>query len=429
MAGAVFDARGRYGLRIADTRAETLSFQVEVASLTGSSGDVAWKAGAPEKAVAVLPGQTLVEGVPSASIDDALPAGDVPAFPDGAGGTRPFVLAGETHSIRVAITHEFFNVVQGSGLPAGLTVTLASAEDPAAEVSTLSSFPGRAEGDVTVRSLRARIGATLVPTLENGGAIVPLASRPFTVRPGPAEELAVLLPGQTLRSGVPEIPGGAPDRAAFASGVPFGSGETPGGERISVRVMAVDRFGNPAPDAESPVLLVDRGATESGGTAAATSDTAAGSPVTIPGPFAAPDFTGGILVVVSDGTGSEEARVLAVDPGVSLTVDRLGRAFTTPSVAPLDLGSLEGKLAAVGQRFATLVSGAEASTDLPAGSTLTVLLDGDPALDTPVDLSGLSGGPAIAAGLEGQVRAAAQGTSSGPASSRGSRTPPAGTSS
>jgi adhesin/invasin len=349
-------------------------------------------AAAPLYVALVLPGESLHQGVAAGRYDEAVV------------GAPQSQTAGVPFDAPVGVFDAFFNRVAASRLPSGLRISVSSPTDtqaPAVAVVTFLAPP-------RFTNLLARGDERLTLLIENAGPLEPLDSHPFAVQPGATAGVVVLLPGQTLRSGVRPLVGGIPDLAALVAGEPFGGGAALAGERFRVEAYAVDAFGNIDFSIDDHLVLTGAEVLVPGTAVQAKSDPVAGTLVVVQGAFPPGDFAPGRLVLLGGSTGGERARVVGAEANVSITVDRLGSSYTKPLVTPLrvDLSRGEGRFA-LGQRFATVISRADAPTGIASASTLQVTIDAT--ATALVTLDQLGSGAEIAGALQEQVRSQAAG--------------------
>jgi hypothetical protein len=382
---------------------------------------------APRLVIALLPGQSLVPG-------SGLSAGGQPDAGRGRAGEPfegGFARAGEPFNARAIVTDPFFNAVPPGAVPADLALTLRDPGDPAAPASPVPPFSAAAASEVSVAPFLASLDRRLVLETNGPSALELIDSSPFHVYPGPTARIAILLPGQQLASGVAARPDGSPDLGAIVSGTPFGGEEIAADQRFTARAVAVDRHGNwnfrHEVDLDRPDTILLRaldGPTPGSPAVDATNNPAAGRLVLVSGDFGSA-FAPGSLVLVDDDAADafapkEDARVVSVEPGVSITLERLTRSYTAPRVTLYleeDLIGMPpegGDRFPAAQRFGVAVSAIGAATSLASSAENLVLSLGgfpEPPLvrEVAVDLSGVSGGAAIAAAIQSQVRAAAAG--------------------
>ncbi len=403
-----FAPDGTFGVCIANTKAEAVTFTLDHASIPPiPSAKVAWRPASPAKMIAVLPGQALKPGIPDGDFAKAVSPAQPLRFPSGQPGVMlPHATAGVAFQIQVYVTDRYFNRARKEDLPAEMEI--------AVRVSGLTSG-GLTFDSVSETLLNGSFEASLAgwdrrltQVLKNAGAIQPVDSHPFEVQPGPAVALAVILPGQTLQSGVQPI-GGAPDLQRIVDGTPFGTGSVVANQRFKAEVYAVDAFGNINFSQDHHAVLVDDGVLAPGVSVRSTGNATAGERVVIPGPIDIQAFPiGSIIRIESTNAAVEIAIVISVDPGASMTVDALELNHTSPLLT--SLGAIPTGTYQVAQRRAALLSGERAAQSFgTADAGLTVTFNSDPALVASVDLAGRNSGAEIAAAIQSQVRAHAAG--------------------
>ncbi len=206
--------------------------------------------GPPARTVVLLPGETLTPGV--ADFEQAVTGTVLP-------GT-----AGTPFQVRVVAVDQFFNPVSPPGTP-GLAANFL---DPATVTIDPPVFDGNGQFTFTVKDTRAEgpVRFTATSTLPEN-----LPSHPFRIDPGPTASVAIVLPGQTLQTGVP-------------AGIPPLSG-TPNTiqvrARFTVQVYAVDAFGNINFSENGSVRLFTDETVPTEGRRFGTVISAEGAPITI----------------------------------------------------------------------------------------------------------------------------------------------------
>jgi hypothetical protein len=368
------------------------------------------------RVVVLLPGQSLSGGLLA-----PLGAGKGGESGDGVGAAAvEELIAGEPFTVRVRAVDRFDNPIDVRALPEGLRITLTFPVDPAAPAIEVPPLDATSQASVSVTNLLASSQHRIVPVLENTGALTAVPSSTYSVQPGPTADLVVLLPGQTLNSGVRAAPGAPvpsldPDQGVVR-GVPFDGESVHPGATFRVRVVAVDRHGNwnfrTSPGTAVRALLAsDDVLVETGGAVEATNELGRGELVVVQGNLDVSSFAAGRLVrvratPVDPSPGEEVSRVVAVVPGASVTLDRLERGYLRPNVTPLDVNFDPAERSfAVGQRFGTSISGIDAATSVPApAADLVVRIDDLPAA---ASLSSAMTGLEVAGALQLGVRAQA----------------------
>jgi hypothetical protein len=208
------------------TRAETITLRATVNSNNALTTDASITVvpNGSRQTIVVLPNQTFTDGT-------GLESTAITGTPFASGAN---VNAGTTFAITVRLVDSAFNTVAQTGTVISAISTF-STTDPNITVSpaTQTLTMGQATFNVTIK----RRGNHKFVATAADGMIGQLASTQYTVEPLATSKLVVLLPGQTLDEGAPDLAnaldGTSPTQTA---GVPF-----------NARVVATDVYYNQTP--------------------------------------------------------------------------------------------------------------------------------------------------------------------------------------
>ncbi len=245
-ARAVFDSNGEFRINLSNTKAtanrtDAAGFvkirvtEIDTGTTGALGGNVAWNHGVAANVLTLLTEESLVEGVRSRRLDVAVPSVGVIERE-----------AGVTHTARVILVDEFFNVAKNDPLASDdVLVRPLEGSDPR-RTANLEGTDGQpldtpqgatlvaGEASVPVKDFLAALGRRLFARLESAPSLPHIPSTPYDVYPGEMKKLAIVLPGQTLLQGVAstEDP---------VKGLPVTIAQ---GNAFVAQIVAVDAHGN-----------------------------------------------------------------------------------------------------------------------------------------------------------------------------------------